>query len=78
MSDVLSLSQVKVSGTARSKDDAIREAGAILVDAGAVTPDYIDAMRSSRDRPVTWIQCSPPGRPGKRCAAPESAAARAV
>ena len=31
-------------GTARSKDDAIREAGGILVDAGAVTPDYIDAM----------------------------------
>ena len=44
MSDVLSLSQVKVPGTARSKDDAIREAGGILVDAGAVTPDYIDAM----------------------------------
>jgi len=44
MSDVLNLSQVKVPGTARSKDDAIREAGAILVDAGAVTPDYIDAM----------------------------------
>src|SRR6478609_1731959 len=44
MSDVLSMSQVKVPGTARSKDDAIREAGGILVDAGAVTPDYIDAM----------------------------------
>ena len=44
MSDVLSLSQVKVPGSARSKDDAIREAGGILVDAGAVTPDYIDAM----------------------------------
>ena len=44
MSDVLSLSQVKVPGTARSKDDAIREAGGILVDAGAVTPDYIDSM----------------------------------
>jgi PTS system mannitol-specific IIC component len=44
MSDVLSLSQVKVPGTARSKDDAIREAGGIPVDAGAVTPDYIDAM----------------------------------
>ena len=44
MSDVLSLSQVKVPGAARSKDDAIREAGGILIDAGAVTPDYIDAM----------------------------------
>ena len=44
MSEVLNLSQVKVPGTARTKDEAIREAGAILVDAGAVTPDYIDAM----------------------------------
>jgi PTS system mannitol-specific IIA component len=44
MSDVLTLSQVKVPGTARSKDDAIREAGQILVDAGAVTPAYIDSM----------------------------------
>ena len=44
MSDVLSLSQIKMPGTARSKDDAIREAGAILVDAGAVDPSYIDSM----------------------------------
>jgi PTS system mannitol-specific IIA component len=44
MSDVLTLSQIKVPGSARSKDDAIREAGAILVDAGAVDPSYIDSM----------------------------------
>lgn len=44
MSDVLTLSQIKVPGTARSKDEAIREAGGILVDAGAVTSAYIDAM----------------------------------
>ena len=44
MSDVLTRSQVKVPGSARSKDDAIREAGQLLVDAGAVTPAYVDAM----------------------------------
>ena len=44
MSDVLTSSQVKVPGEARSKDDAIREAGQLLVDAGAVTPAYVDAM----------------------------------
>ena len=44
MSDVLTLSQIKVPGTAKSKDDAIREAGQLLVDAGAVTPAYVDAM----------------------------------
>jgi len=44
MSEILTLSQIKVPGTATSKDDAIREAGGILVDAGAVTPEYVDAM----------------------------------
>jgi mannitol PTS system EIIA component len=44
MSDILTVSQIKVPGTARTKDDAIREAGQLLVDAGAVTPAYVDAM----------------------------------
>jgi len=44
MSDILTLSQIKVPGTATSKDDAIREAGQLLVDAGAVSPAYVDAM----------------------------------
>ena len=44
MSDVLTQAQIKVPGTARSRDDAIREAGQILVDAGAVSPAYVDAM----------------------------------
>ena len=44
MSDVLTLSLIRVPGTAQSKDEAIREAGGILVDAGAVTSAYIDAM----------------------------------
>jgi mannitol PTS system EIIA component len=44
MTDVLTLSQIKVPGTARSKEESIREAGEILVNAGAVTPEYIDSM----------------------------------
>ena len=44
MSDILALSQIKVPGAALSKDDAIREAGALLVDSGAVSPAYVDAM----------------------------------
>ncbi len=44
MSDILTLAQIKVPGTAASKDEAIREAGQILVDAGAVTAAYVDAM----------------------------------
>jgi mannitol PTS system EIIA component len=52
MSDVLTLSQIRVPGTARSKDDAIREAGEMLVEAGAVTPEYIDSM-FERERSVS-------------------------
>jgi PTS system mannitol-specific IIA component len=44
MSDVLTVSQIKVPGEARTKDDAIREAGQLLVAAGAVTSGYVDAM----------------------------------
>jgi PTS system mannitol-specific IIA component len=44
MSDVLTPEQVKVPGAASTKDDAIREAGQLLVDAGAVLPAYVDAM----------------------------------
>lgn len=44
MSDILTVDQIKVPGTATTKDEAIREAGQILVDAGAVTPAYVDAM----------------------------------
>ena len=52
MSDVLTLSQIRMPGTARTKDDAIREAGGILVDVGAVTPEYIDSM-FDRERSVS-------------------------
>ena len=52
MSDILTMDQVKVPGTASTKDDAIREAGAILVEAGAVTPEYIDSM-FDRERSVS-------------------------
>ena len=44
MSEILTVSQIKVPGSARTKDEAIREAGQILVDTGAVTPAYVDAM----------------------------------
>ncbi len=44
MSDILTVDQIKAPGTATTKDDAIREAGGILVDAGAVSPAYVDAM----------------------------------
>ncbi|MCV2489893.1 PTS sugar transporter subunit IIA [Geodermatophilus sp. YIM 151500] len=44
MSDILAPAHIKVPGSATNKDDAIREAGQLLVDAGAVDPAYVDAM----------------------------------
>jgi PTS system mannitol-specific IIA component len=44
MTNVLDLDRIKLSGTATTRDDAIREVGALLVDAGSVTQAYADAM----------------------------------
>ena len=55
MSEVLTLSQIKVPGTARNKTDSIREAGEILVEAGAVTPGYIDAMYEREKSVSTYM-----------------------
>ncbi|WP_019136401.1 PTS sugar transporter subunit IIA [Cellulomonas massiliensis] len=52
MSGVLTKDLVVVSGSARTRDDAIREAGGLLVAAGAVTPAYVDAM-AERERTVS-------------------------
>ena len=41
---ILPAANVRLAARAVSRDDAIREAGAILVDAGAVDPGYIDSM----------------------------------
>ncbi|MEP6561509.1 MAG: PTS sugar transporter subunit IIA [Nakamurella sp.] len=55
MSDILTLSQIKVPGTATSKDEAIKEAGQILVDAGAVTSAYIEAMYEREKSVSTYM-----------------------
>ena len=50
--EVFTRDHVVAYGTARTKDEAIREVGALLVEAGAVSPAYVDAMRE-RDRSVS-------------------------
>ncbi|HWM74247.1 MAG TPA: PTS sugar transporter subunit IIA, partial [Nocardioides sp.] len=44
--DVLASSAIVLGGTARSRDEAITEAGQLLVDSGAVEPAYVDAMHT--------------------------------
>jgi PTS system mannitol-specific IIA component len=55
MSDVLTLPLIKVPGTATSKDDAIREAGELLVESGAVSPAYVDAMFEREQSVSTYM-----------------------
>jgi mannitol PTS system EIICBA or EIICB component len=49
---VLAEESIVLQGTARSRDDAITEAGQLLVAAGAVDPAYVDAMHE-RERSVS-------------------------
>ena len=49
---VLELDRIDLNGTATNRDDAIRDVGAKLVAAGAVTPAYVDAM-FDRERTVS-------------------------
>lgn len=55
MSDVLTRDLVVPHGTARTRDDAIREAGQLLVDAGAVEPAYLDAMAQREQTVSTYM-----------------------
>lgn len=50
--DVLARDSIVLHGKARTHDDAINEAGRLLVAAGAVTPAYVDAMHE-RERSVS-------------------------
>ncbi len=49
---VLDDEAIVLAGSARTRDDAIAEAGALLVTAGAVEPGYVDAMHE-RERSVS-------------------------
>ncbi|MDQ1553020.1 MAG: mannitol system component [Microbacteriaceae bacterium] len=49
---VLERAQIDIHGTAKTLDEAVDEAGRILVAAGAVTPDYIGFMHD-RERMIS-------------------------
>jgi mannitol PTS system EIIA component len=52
MSEIVTRDLIIPSGTATTRDDAIREAGNLLVKADAVTPAYVDAM-AERERSIS-------------------------
>lgn len=52
MSEILTPELISAAGTATTREEAIQEAGDLLVKAGAVTVDYVDAMHE-RERTVS-------------------------
>jgi PTS system mannitol-specific IIA component len=52
LSQLLPEASINLSAIAADRDDAIRQAGALLVQAGAVDPDYVDQMLE-RERVVS-------------------------
>ena len=52
MSEILTRELISAAGTATTRDEAIQEAGDLLVKAGAVTADYVEAMHE-RERTVS-------------------------
>ncbi|WP_072312772.1 PTS sugar transporter subunit IIA [Agrococcus sp. Marseille-P2731] len=52
---VLTLEQITTTPKASTKDEAIQEAADMLVAAGAVTPEYADAMREREQSVSTYM-----------------------
>lgn len=52
MTDLLDADLIVPAGRARTQEEAIREAGALLVASGAVDPQYVDAMLD-RERTIS-------------------------
>ena len=55
MSDVPTIGQINASGTATSKETAIKEAADMLVGVGAVTPAYHEAMLAREATVSTYM-----------------------
>jgi PTS system mannitol-specific IIA component len=53
--EILDKQNVVAAGAATTRDDAIREAGALLVSAGAVTQAYVDSMFERENSVSTYM-----------------------
>lgn len=52
---ILDRANVVAAGSATTREDAIREAGALLVNAGAVLPGYVDSMQDRENTVSTFM-----------------------
>lgn len=55
MSDVLSEDAIVLRGAAQTRDEAITEAGQLLVAVGSVDPSYVDAMHAREQSVSTYM-----------------------
>ncbi len=55
MIDILSLETIKMNAKATSKQDAIRQAGELLVQSGRVKADYIKGMLAREETMSTYV-----------------------
>lgn len=55
MTEILTRDQIVAVGRATTRDEAIREAGDLLVSTGAVTPEYVDAMAEREQTVSTYM-----------------------
>jgi PTS system mannitol-specific IIA component len=53
--EILPAGNVRVANRAANRDDAIREAGSILVEVGAVDPAYVDSMLERESSVSTYM-----------------------
>ena len=55
LADLLTESSIRLDAHASGRDDAIQQAGAALVEAGAVDPSYVDAMLQRENSVSTYV-----------------------
>lgn len=55
LTELLAEASIRLDASATGRDDAIRQAGAALVDAGAVDPAYVDAMIDRENSVSTFM-----------------------
>ena len=55
LTDLLAPASIRLDAVAADHDDAIRQAGAALVEAGAVDPSYVDAMLERENSVSTFV-----------------------
>jgi len=55
MADILSRETIQMQAVAKDKEDAIRQAGELLVKAGCVKPGYVDGMLEREKTMSTFV-----------------------